>query len=65
MSWEGGHVLVAWRPGPLVVLYTEFNLLKQVVETGTHVEEVIASRGGVVQGYEHLVPIKPIKPQQG
>ena len=65
LRWFGGEVSVSWHAGPLTNIYTSLDLLREVVETGIRVQEVIASRGGQVLGNEHLVPRRPIEPPQG
>lgn len=64
LHWFGGEVAVSWHAGPLTSLHTSLEILKEVVDTGIHVQEVIASRGGHVQGYEYLVSRKPNDPSQ-
>ncbi len=63
LRWFGGEVSVAWHAGPLTTLHTSLDLLREVVETGSHVQDVIASRGGQVLGNEHLVIRESNEPQ--
>jgi len=65
MRWPGGEVSVVWHAGPLTSVFTTLDLLREVVDTGAHIQDVIASRDGVVLGNEHLVPRKPIEKPKG